>query len=137
VTVVDPRHPLFGQSFPLLHLKNKQELIPCCLVRLTEGAERLLPISASDLETSPPTIFPLPIDISSLHNLTQVFMRIIAQIEKECGDGTSGNSQLSGRDNFGTDHLDNVDPCPTGDGFSNDCPNLLPDGCAMGEGGQP
>jgi hypothetical protein len=136
VTVVDPRHPLFDQTFPLLHIKNKQELVPCCVVHLAEGAERLIPIGVTDLATAPPVIFPIPIDISSLHNLTQAFMRIIAQIEKECGDGTTGNSKLNGGDSFGTSHLENTDCSPAGNGFANDRPDLLPDCWAMAGRGE-
>jgi hypothetical protein len=56
--VVDPRYPLYDQTFPLLHIKNKQHLVPRCLVRLDQGAERLVPISVTDLATVPPMSFP-------------------------------------------------------------------------------
>ena len=74
--IVDPRHPLFDQTYPLLHLKIKQEMVPCCLVQLSEGVERLIPISSTDLASSPPVVFPLQVDISSLHNLVKIFVRI-------------------------------------------------------------
>jgi hypothetical protein len=104
-------------------------------VRLAEGAERLIPISVTDLATAPPVIFPIQIDISSLHNLTQAFMRIIAQIEKECGDGTTGNSKLNGGDSFDTSHLGNVDLSPARNGFADNHPDLLPDRCSTEGGG--
>jgi len=135
VSVVDPRHPLYDQSFPLLHIKKTRELIPCCLVRLAEGAERLIPISVTDLATAPPVIFPIQIDISSLYNLTQVFLHIRAQIEKECGDGTTENPKLNRGDSFDTSHLGNVDCSPARNGFADNHPDLLPDCCSTEGGG--
>lgn len=135
VTVVDPRHPLFGQTFPLLHIKNKQGLIPCCLVRLAEGAERLIPISATDLANEPPTTFPLPIDISSLHELTQAFLRICAQIEKECGDGTTGNSQLSRSNTSAPGRLGDANHCPARNSSADNRSDLLPDCHTTGSAG--
>ena len=61
VTVVDPRHPLYDQTFPLLHIKNKQELVRSCLVLLTENVERLIPLAMTDLALSPPAVFPVPL----------------------------------------------------------------------------
>jgi hypothetical protein len=135
VTVVDPRHPLFDQSFPLLHLTNKQELIPSCRVLLAEGAERLIPISATDLAVSPPVVFPLPLDISSLHNLTQAFVRIQAQIEEECGDGSAGSSQFNRDGRPDADYLGDTECSATENGSANGGSDLLPDRRAVGAGG--
>jgi hypothetical protein len=136
VTIVDPRHPLYDQSFPLLHLKNKQELIPSCLVRLTEGVERLLPVSVTNLAVTPPVVFPLPVDLSSLHNLTQVFLRIQAQVGKECEDGSTGNAQLNRSGISDRDGLGNPDRHSTGNGVADDGVDLLPACRTMDAGGE-
>ena len=137
VTVVDPRHPLYEQTFPLLHLKNKQKLIPSCLVQITEGVERLIPVSVTDLSTSPPVVFPLPVDLSSLHNLTQAFVRLRAQIEKECEDGSAGSTTHTGSSISEADRLGNTDCGPTGSGaadngldMSSDCRRVEPGGAS-------
>ena len=135
VTVVDPRHPLYGQSFPLLHLKNKQELIPSCLVLLAEGAERLIPVNVTNLAASSPVAFPLPMDLSSLHNLTKVFLRIQAQMGKECGDGSAGRGEFNGSSISDPDGLGNTDRSSTGNGAANDGLDLPPDYRTMGAGG--
>lgn len=136
VTVIDPRHPLYDQSFPLLHIKNKQELIPSCLVRLTEGVERLIPVSVTNLAVTPPVVFPLPLDLSSLHNLSEVFLRIQAQVGKECGDGSSGNAQLK-RSGISTGGgLGNPDRSSTRNGVANDGVDLLPACRTMDAGGE-
>jgi hypothetical protein len=135
VTVVDPRHPLYEQSFPLLHIKNKRELIPSCLVRLAEGAERLIPISVTDLAVLPPVVFPLPVDISSLHNLAQVYVRIRAQIGKECEDGATGNSQFDRSTISAPECLGNIDSSPAKGSAANDGVDLSPDRRAVDGGG--
>ena len=93
VTVVDPRHPLHERTLLLLHIKNKQQLIPCCLVQLAEGVERLVPISVTNLATTPPHVFPLPVDLSSLENLTAAFARIQGQLDREQADETDTNAK--------------------------------------------
>jgi hypothetical protein len=126
VTVVDPRHPLYGLTFPLLHLKNKQELIPSCLVRLAEGVERLIPVNVTNLAATPPIVYPLPLDLSSLHNLTQVFLRIQMQIGKECGDGSPGSAQFSRNGINDGDGVGNTDGCTAGNGAADDGVDLSP-----------
>jgi hypothetical protein len=136
VTVVDPRHPLHDQSFPLLHLKNKQELIPSCLVRIAEGVERLIPVNVTNLAVAPPVVFPLPLDLSSLHNLTQVFLHIQAQIGKECEDGATGSAQFSRSGISDRDSLEHTDCRSTGNGVADDGVDLSPACRTMDAGGE-
>ena len=63
VTVVDPRHPLYDQTFPLLQLTNAQNLIRCCVVQLAPSVDRLIPINATNLAPAPPLVFPSPVDL--------------------------------------------------------------------------
>jgi hypothetical protein len=135
VTVVDPRHPLYEQTFSLLHIKNKQELIPSCLVQIAEGVERLIPVSVTDLSASPPVVFPLPVDLSSLHNLTQAFLRLETQIGKECEDGAAGNTQFDGDSLSAADGLGDLDGYATRDGAADDGLDLSPDCRTVEPGG--
>ena len=135
MTVVDPRHPLYDQSFPLLYLKNKQELIPSCLVLLAEGAERLIPVSVTDLAASSPVVFPTRMDLSSLHYLTRTFLRILAQIGKECEDGSAESTQFNRGSISDTDSLGNIDGSSTRDSAANDGADLLPDCRTVDAGG--
>lgn len=86
ITIVAPCHPLYNQTFPLLHLKNHRGLVPSCLVQLPEGVERLIPLEVTNLAASPPAVYPLPLDLSSLHNLTKTFVRIAEQVHMEQRD---------------------------------------------------
>ncbi|MBT3392214.1 MAG: hypothetical protein HN413_17590 [Chloroflexi bacterium] len=135
VTVVDPRHPLYEQTFPLLHLKNRQELIPSCLVKIAEGVERLIPVSVTDLSGSPAVVFPSPVDLSSLHNLIQAFLRLEAQIGKECEDGATGSNSFDGDRRLSADGLENLDSYPTRDGAADDGLDLSSNRRTVGSGG--
>jgi len=97
VTVVDPRHPLYDQSFPLLHLTRQHKLIPCCRVQVAANVTRLIPISVTNLAAARPEIFPLPVDLASLHNLINVFTAIQAQVDQEACDGTTTDDAISTR----------------------------------------
>jgi hypothetical protein len=90
VTVTDPRHPLYGQTFHLSHIANKQYLGRCCVVWPQEGIERNIPVEATDRSTEPFTIFPLPLDLSSLRQLLVAFEGIKSQekLMEEKEDGS-------------------------------------------------
>jgi hypothetical protein len=135
VTVVDPRHPLFNQTFPVLHIKNKQEMIPCCLVRLPEGVERLLPIQVTNLAAELPVVFPVPLDLSSLQALTRAFLRIQAQLGKEGRDGSNGDPPIGRDGNRASAGLGNVEPFSTDSSSANSHPNLPGDDRSVEPGG--
>ena len=81
VTVADPRHPLCGQTFRLSHITNKQYLDRYCVVWFKEGIQRNIPLETTDRSTEPITIFPLPLDLSSVRQLLVAFERIKSQEE--------------------------------------------------------
>lgn len=83
MTVTDPRHPLYGQTFHLSHITNKQYLGRCCVVWPQEGIERNIPLEATDRSTEPITIFPLPLDLSSVRQLLVAFERMMSQSVEE------------------------------------------------------
>lgn len=126
ITIVDPRHALFGQTFPLLHIKHKQQLVPCCLISL-EGAERLIPISVTNLAVTPPNVFSLPLDLSSLHNLTQTFKHILAQIETECGDETASDQPPGDHGDCASASLGQPNAGSTESSFTNHRPDMPAD----------
>ncbi len=135
VTIVDPRHPLCDQTFPLLHIKNQRQLIPSCLVRLPEGVERLVPVAATNLATTPLDVHPSPLDVFSLQKLVHAFMYIQAQVEMECGDGNATDTQSNADGNQTQSGLANAGGNTTANG-SSDHSTHLPQPCiASGAGG--
>jgi hypothetical protein len=136
VTVIDPRHPLYNRTFPLLHIKNKQEKNPRCLISLPEGVERWLPIEVTSLADIPPDIFLLPIDLHSLQTLVHIFLRLEAQLEQEGRDGNDNKTDPNGEGAQAATSLGDTRGSATGDGHANDDPDMPGNAQSMAGGGK-
>lgn len=74
VTVVDPRHPLFGRTLPCLGIANSSHRGRCCIVWIRPTVERHVPVTATNLEFDPTTLTPLPISVESLRQFLQEYL---------------------------------------------------------------
>jgi hypothetical protein len=119
-----------------LHIKNKQKLVPACLIRLKVGVERLVPIEVTNLAIAAPTVFPLPVDLSSLHNLNQTFRCIQAQLERECKDDPAQNEQPTPEQYHSETGVGNPDRSTTANNPANDGQGLPKPGRPMETGGR-
>ena len=79
VTVIDPRHPLCGQSFRLLGIAMKNLLGRCCVVLDHAGRERNLPIAVTDHSPDPLTFAPFPLNVATITSLIHVYSHICPQ----------------------------------------------------------
>jgi hypothetical protein len=86
VTVIDPRHPLYGQSFRLVGITTKQYLGRCCVVLDHASRERNLPLAVTDRSPDPLVMAPLPVDVATIEHLIHVF----AQLCPQAGRGEPG-----------------------------------------------
>jgi hypothetical protein len=86
VTIVDPQHPFFGQTFPLIAITDTQTTGRSCVIRLQEGIERSVPLDATDRGLAPLSAFPIPLNPSSLQQLLATFERIVGQQAEEMQD---------------------------------------------------
>ncbi len=73
VTVVDPRHPLFGRTLPCLGIANCCHRGRCCIVWIRPTVERHVPVTVTHLEFDPTTLYPLPIALDSLRQFLYEF----------------------------------------------------------------
>ena len=87
VTVIDPRHPLYGRTFPLLEITNKQYLGRCCVVLYEPPLCRYIPVTATDRSPEPLCIYPLPLNLPSIEQLLATYEVIVSQIEENRADG--------------------------------------------------
>jgi hypothetical protein len=81
VTIVDPRHPLYGNTFPLLKVissKSKQT----CLVEIESGLNRHIPLEVTDRCSTPARINQVPIDIESLTKLCDLYYLVVGDAEQ-------------------------------------------------------
>lgn len=109
VNIIDPRHPLFGRTLPLVHITNKQNQGRCCVVLLQEGIERIVPLQATDRSSEPIKEFPLPIDLSSVKQLSKVYQRILRM---------HGRSIETSMEESKDEYIQGIHTFPEGDNYS-------------------
>jgi hypothetical protein len=113
VTVVDSRHPLYDQTFPLLYLTHAHHLIRCCVVQLAPDVTRLIPIAATNLAPLPPVAVPALVDLSSLQGLIATFEGIQATVQEEDHDESTGHHRPSVPGHPAAGDLGHADNRPT------------------------
>lgn len=77
VTILDPRHPLYGYTLPLIGIANRPYLGRCCVVWLQPDVERLIPVSATDLAFDPTDLSPSPLSVAAVEQL----LRVVADLQ--------------------------------------------------------
>jgi hypothetical protein len=76
ITVLDPRHPMHGRTFPLVAITHHSQLGRCCVVWLQPHVERFIPVQATNLAFDPNAISPSPLSIAAVEHLLRVFQDI-------------------------------------------------------------
>jgi hypothetical protein len=89
VTVVDPRHPLFGRTFPLLNITNMPHAGRCCIVRYLGTLERAIPLQVTDRSPEPVEISPSPLIFASVRQLLEKNKQFMSQLVEDKEDGNS------------------------------------------------
>lgn len=88
VTIVDPRHPLYGRTLLLVSIGTKAYLGQCCTVWIRPGVERCVPIGATDLAFDPHDVSPIPLSLASLRQLLHVTRQVCRVEQGEGRDAT-------------------------------------------------
>src|SRR5579864_4711144 len=83
VHIIDPRHPLYGQTLPLVGITNRSYLGHCCVIAMPGNVERNIPLTATDRSAEPLVLFPLPLDLLGLQRLLHTYARLMRQSEQE------------------------------------------------------
>ena len=73
VRIVDPRHPLYGRSFPLLKTINRRGAKSICVVQTDLGITRHVPLEVTNKGEVPVSINHVPISIESLLTLSNTY----------------------------------------------------------------
>jgi hypothetical protein len=95
VTVIDPRHALYGQSFRLLGIGTRNQLGRCCIVLDHAGRERNLPIAVTDQSPDPVIIAPFPLTVATITSLIRVYSHICPQPATETEVGEEDGREIS------------------------------------------
>jgi hypothetical protein len=89
VTIVDPRHPLFGLTLLLVQVTDIPHLGRYCVVSFRDITERYIPLTVTDRSPEAIVIPSLPLDLSSVRELLNVYQHINSQLMEETEDGNS------------------------------------------------
>jgi hypothetical protein len=135
VTVIDPHHALFNQTFPLLRTKNKQEKITRCLISLPDGGERWLPVEVTNFSEVQPAVFPVLLDLPSLENLVKIYLGLQVQFDQEGSDGSERQTDRNGKDSQTAAGVGDARSGTAGDSPANDHPDLPGDPGEQAGGG--
>ena len=76
VTIVDPRHPLYGGTFRLLKINVGRSTRRICVVEVDRGIIRHVPIEAKNRAATPPRMHEVPIDMASLARLCNLYFSL-------------------------------------------------------------
>ena len=88
VTIIDPRHPLYGLTFPLIDIINKPRLGRCCVISIKRQIERSVPLAATNRAVEPISIPSLPLNLSTVRQLLATYEKIHKQLEGSTADET-------------------------------------------------
>jgi hypothetical protein len=114
VTIVDPAHILFGQTFRLLGVVNRTYVGRCCVIERDSGRQ-YVPLAATDRSPEPLAIFPLPLSISAIQQLLAVYARIEQQVAEDTDSERYQEAarHSRGRDDSSGGREDTSNPDPT------------------------
>lgn len=86
VSIIDPRHALYGQKLRLVQIADSgKEETSSCTVELCADVWRRIPVSVTDLGNNQPVLYPLPLNLTVVRQLLELFRRL----EIQCQEGTS------------------------------------------------
>jgi hypothetical protein len=83
VTVIDPRHPLYGQTFSLISIENRKDRGLCCLVTKKSGQNLYLPLEVTDKDVETNLIAILPLSVQGIQQLVQRYRQLVEKHEDE------------------------------------------------------
>ena len=76
VKIIDPRHSLCGQSFRLVSVSQSGKEGSVCTIELQSNIWRRIPLDVTDLGRHTPPTYPLPLTLSVVRELLEVFEHI-------------------------------------------------------------
>lgn len=75
VSIIDPRHPLYGRTFPLIEVVNCRRAQSTCVIDFENGLIRRVPLKVTDKYPASLEIPTVPISLESLVNMSNIFFR--------------------------------------------------------------
>lgn len=82
ITVIDPLHPLYGRSLPLVSVHHSRSTASrsFCVAQLDQNTTRRIPIDATNLYRSPPPHTDIPFTTDGLTSLLKTFHHVTKDV---------------------------------------------------------
>jgi hypothetical protein len=92
VTVIDPKHPLYGQTFRLIQIENRPDRGKCCLVEREWGHNSYLPLNATDQGEARGISSGIPLSVEAIRQLVFTYTRLTEDDEDGSNYPTPGTT---------------------------------------------
>ncbi len=89
VTVIDPRHPLYGQTFSLIQIENRLDYGQCCLVERDWGQNSYLPLAVTDQSKAQWVSSSIPLSVKAIRQLVSTYTQLTEDNENGSTDSTA------------------------------------------------
>lgn len=132
ITVTDPRHPLYGQTFRLIQVEDRSDRGKCCLVERDWGQNSYLPLNVTDKSEIRWVSSSIPLSVKAIRQLVVLYTRLTEDNEN---GSTHPTPETSNRDSS-QERLVTLDRSPEETG-SPDTDSSLPDVDAEDGKGKP
>jgi hypothetical protein len=99
ITVIDPTHPLFGQTFRLIQTEDRADRGHCCLIELEWGPHIYVPLAVTDQSEQTLVTYRTRLSVKSIQQLVATFNRLLKDenhvpASQEQNDSASSPSNL-------------------------------------------
>lgn len=93
VTVIDPRHPLYGQTFRLVQVEDRPDHGQCCLVEREWGQNSYIPLDVTDKSETRWVSSSIPLSIEAIRQLVSTYIRLTDGDQNDSTHTTDETSQ--------------------------------------------
>jgi hypothetical protein len=77
VTVIDPRHPLYGATFGLIQIEDRADRGgQCCLIERDWGQNSYIPLDVTDKSETRWVSSSIPLSIEAIRQLVSIYTRL-------------------------------------------------------------
>ena len=110
VTIIDPRHALYGQKLRLVQFHGDGKARGTCTVETQKDIWRRIPVSVTDCSADKPEVFPLPLNLVVVRQLLDSLTKIAAMNEEESNHETRANHSRRRADLAGDPYPNDTKP---------------------------
>lgn len=96
MTVTDPRHPLYGQTFSLISIDVRQDRGMCCLIEREWGQNSYLPLEVTNKGSGTIPISTIPLSVRAIQQLASTYAQLVESQQHENDNSNRGPGKTTG-----------------------------------------